>query len=36
MELWTDLTFQLMALKPQKCLYFQHGLQVLALMQQAV
>lgn len=36
MELWADLAFQLMALKPHKHLYFQRGLHVLALMQQAV
>ena len=36
MELWADLAFPLMALKPHKHLYFHQGLHVLALIQQAV
>lgn len=36
MELWAHQAFQLMALKPHKRLYFQHGLRALSLMQQAV
>ncbi len=36
MELWSDWACQLMMLKPHKRLYFQHGLEALALIQQAV
>jgi hypothetical protein len=36
MELWGDLAFQLMALKPHKRLFFQRGLNALSLIQQAV
>ena len=36
MEVWADWAWQLMTLKPHKRLYFQRGLRVLSLMQQAV
>jgi hypothetical protein len=36
MELWADLAFNLIELKPQKRLFFKRGLQALSLMKQAV
>ncbi len=36
MELWADLAFLLMALKPHKRLFFQRGFQALSLMKQSV
>ena len=35
MDLWADLAFKLMALKPHKRLYFQRGLYALSLIQGA-
>ena len=36
MEIWAEWALSLMALKPHKRLYFQHGLRALSLMQQVI